>query len=148
LPGPRVYEFSLARGLYEALVLLLSVCFMIWVAVGPRSTGGWLGRAFIIAVAVTPFYYLYLLLTSPRRLTLVDHAIMIRPWFGPERTWNSRDLMVRSETTWSRLWGVREVANREGRLQFRLMRGMRGYRDLCSDLEMRRDPAPRQTAED
>lgn len=134
-PDAKTYEFSLARIVYESVVLLLAVSFLIWAAIGPRSFGGRLSSAFIIVVALTPLYYLYLVWKSPRRVTLLDGVIKMRPWLGPERSWNSRDLALGSETTWSRLWGVREVADHEKNLQFRLTRGMHGYAELCAQLQ-------------
>lgn len=130
----RTYESSLARGVYETVVLLSGVAFLIWLAIGPRGFGSHISSAFIITVAISPLYYLYLYWTAPRRVTLINGVIEVQPWLGPQRPWNLRDLTLREETTWSRLWGVREITDHDGKLLFRVTRGLRGSAELCSRL--------------
>jgi hypothetical protein len=123
------------RSVYETIVLLSGVAFLIWSAIGPRGFGGRVSSIFVTLVALSPLYYLYILWKTPRRIILADSAISAYPWLGPNRSWDPRSLGLRDETVWSRLWGVREVVDRRGDLQFLISRSLRGYAELCSRLK-------------
>ncbi|HZI65473.1 MAG TPA: hypothetical protein VFF17_02810, partial [Thermoanaerobaculia bacterium] len=96
-----VYAFSLVRlGYQAALFAGLTLC-LAWAALNPQNEGSTLSRVGVVLLSFMPWYYLYEVLRSPRKLVVKGATLEAIYWSGRTVAFERSDLSVAIPTFWS-----------------------------------------------
>lgn len=138
-PGPavEVYSISWVRYTYEMLMFTGLTGFLTWAATNPQTEAGTLARLTVILVSIPPWYYLYGVAISPKKLVVRDHTLEAIYWRGQSNLYELVNLRVAPSTFTSRALWFSQIVNLQRESQFRIWREADGYQRALSLIDTR-----------